>query len=164
MFEASAIGGLRQFAPEAIAASLDTLKQLAQSGAPAPARAILVISGLGEGALYEADRETLWHAFEVPIFEQRHGADGALLAWECEAHEGLHIVEENAIFEQCSQGVLVTSLTDRRHPVIRVTAAFTGGLQPERCGCGRSGVRITGAAVPQDGARAGSDRRSISVS
>ncbi len=39
----------------------------------------------------EADRENLWSAFRVPVFEQVIGKSGKLLAAECEAHDGLHI-------------------------------------------------------------------------
>ena len=39
----------------------------------------------------EADRDTLWAAFRVPVFEQVIGRSGKRLAAECEAHDGLHI-------------------------------------------------------------------------
>jgi hypothetical protein len=41
--------------------------------------------------LSEADRDTLWAAFRVPVFEQVIGKSGKRLAAECEAHDGLHI-------------------------------------------------------------------------
>jgi hypothetical protein len=41
--------------------------------------------------LSAAERERLWRAFRVPIFEQIIGPDGELLAAECEAHDGLHV-------------------------------------------------------------------------
>ncbi|HEV3342634.1 MAG TPA: hypothetical protein VG125_19840, partial [Pirellulales bacterium] len=41
--------------------------------------------------LTEEDRERLWRAFRVPVFEQRIDESGCLLAAECEAHDGLHI-------------------------------------------------------------------------
>ena len=39
----------------------------------------------------DADRECLWWAFRVPVFEQVIGKSGKLLAAECEAHDGLHV-------------------------------------------------------------------------
>ena len=39
----------------------------------------------------DADRESLWWAFRVPVFEQVIGKSGKLLAAECEAHDGLHV-------------------------------------------------------------------------
>ena len=146
-FDPSSIGSLRQFRPEALAGSLDALKQL---GPAAPDRAVIVLTSLEDGSLCEAERELLWRIFEVPIFEQRIGADGSLLAWECEAHEGLHVVEENAIFEQSAQrGLLLTSLTDRRNPVIRLTSSGKATLEIKCCGCGRAGVRMIFIGNPE---------------
>ena len=45
----------------------------------------------GEAQLTGEERERLWRAFRVPIFEQIIGPRGKLLAAECEAHDGLHI-------------------------------------------------------------------------
>ena len=42
-------------------------------------------------AMSVAERERLWRAFRVPVFEQIIAPDGELLAAECEAHDGLHI-------------------------------------------------------------------------
>jgi len=67
VFDALDIEGIRQFQPEAIAASLDVLKLLALSAAPAPSRAIIVFRSVGEGSLPEAAREFLWQTFEAPI-------------------------------------------------------------------------------------------------
>lgn len=44
--------------------------------------------------LTREQRDMLWACFEVPVFEQVLSASGALLAWECEAHDGLHVVRE----------------------------------------------------------------------
>ena len=41
--------------------------------------------------LSEADRDILWDAFRVPVFEQVIGKSGKRLAAECEAHDGLHM-------------------------------------------------------------------------
>src|SRR6202050_2317838 len=84
----------------------------------------------------------------VPIFEQCLAPDGSLLAWECEAHDGLHTVEENEIVELNSDSALIlTSLTDHRHPAIRVITPLTASFQEGTCGCGQSGPRITGLAT-----------------
>ena len=34
----------------------------------------------------------MWDAFGVPVFEQCLGLDNELLAMECEAHDGLHLM------------------------------------------------------------------------
>ncbi len=46
----------------------------------------------GQPGLSSDDRDLLWRAFGVPVFEQRLGANNELLAMECEAHAGLHVV------------------------------------------------------------------------
>jgi hypothetical protein len=135
---------MRRFEPEAIAAPVNVLLQLAES-IPALTRAVIAFSGLELGVLSEADRDSLWRAFEVPVFEQYLGLDGSLVAWECEAHEGLHTVAENAIIEQNSRSELVlTCLTGHRYPVIRLGTGLTARLTEEDCGCGEPGPRLIG--------------------
>jgi phenylacetate-CoA ligase len=112
---------------------------------PTLKRAIVAFSGPEHGVLSEADRESLWRAFEVPVFEQYLGLDGSLLAWECEAHEGLHVVEDNATIEQNSRSELIlTCLTGHRYPVIRLGTGLTARLTEENCGCGNAGPRLLG--------------------
>ena len=125
------------------------LTQLAESARqagqtiPTVTRAIVAFSGLEHGALTEAGRDTLWQVFQVPIFEQYLGADGSLLAWECEAHEGLHTVEDNAIIEQSPDSELIlTSLTDRRRPTIRLVTSLAARLDSGACECGQPGPRL----------------------
>jgi phenylacetate-coenzyme A ligase PaaK-like adenylate-forming protein len=152
MFHPGWIEQIRQFGPEAIAAPVSVLKRLAaaasykgRSSFPTLTRAVVAFTGTEHGTLSTWDRNTLWQAFEVPIFEQCLAPNGSVLAWECEAHEGLHTVEENAIVEMNSSSELIlTSLTDRRHPAIRVVTPLTASFQDGICGCGKSGARITG--------------------
>ena len=148
---------IKRFRPDAVAAPLDVLLGWAAGAArrgpraiPAVPRALIAFTGLEGPGLPDSARDLLWQAFEVPLFEQRLGADGSVLAWECEAHEGLHVVERNAVFEQSSNSLLIlTSLTDRRHPLLRLIAGFTGTLETGVCGCGRPGPRLRCAAMPQ---------------
>jgi hypothetical protein len=154
MFHPGWIEQIRQFEPEAIAAPVSVLRRLAASASykglrsfPTLTRAVVAFTGAEYGTISTADRNTLWQAFEVPIFEQCLAPDGSLLAWECEAHEGLHTVEENAIVELNSGSQLIlTSLTDRRHPAIRVITPLIASFHNGTCGCGKSGQRITGLA------------------
>lgn len=82
------------FAPEVIAATWPQLCALSQNSAAAAARAVIVLSRRGSPLLTRADRDALWRAFHVPVFEQIIGARGRLLAAECEAHDGVHIEAE----------------------------------------------------------------------
>jgi hypothetical protein len=84
-------------APQAIAASWLRLQELFRLGTIAPTHAVVVLhrsvlDHAGEfAALTAEDREWLWRAFRVPIFEQVIGKRGELLATECAAHDGMHI-------------------------------------------------------------------------
>lgn len=81
-----------QFAPAAIAGTLDQLLKLAGgANPPAPTHALIVLARMDQPMLSAFDRELLWSAFRVPLFEQVIGPRGELLAAECEAHAGLHI-------------------------------------------------------------------------
>jgi phenylacetate-CoA ligase len=105
--------------------------------------------------LSEEDRNELWRAFEVPIFEQCLGPGGAVLAWECEAHDGLHIAEENIIVEQDPHsGLILTCLTGRRYPALRVVAGCTATVKERVCGCGHAGpmlIGLTACSAKQSG-------------
>jgi hypothetical protein len=156
VFHPDWIGQIWQFKPEAIAGPVAVLMRLAEAAAsvadpaiPIVTRAIVAFTGLEHGALSEAERDLLWQVFEVPIFEQYLGADGSLLAWECEAHEGLHTVEENAIVEPGSgSGLILTSLTDHRYPTIRMVTSLGARLKPGVCECGHPGPRLIGLSTP----------------
>jgi hypothetical protein len=52
---------------------------------------VIVLSSAADSRLTEAERERLWAAFRVPVFEQVISERGILLATDCEAHGGLHV-------------------------------------------------------------------------
>jgi hypothetical protein len=79
------------FAPAAIAATFDQLCALDRSVVPSLTHAVIVVARAGWDRLTEENRERLWRAFRVPVFEQVIGKSGELLAAECEAHDGLHV-------------------------------------------------------------------------
>lgn len=78
------------YAPQAIAATRRQLIELAPY-APPVTHALIVIARQGDPWLTPADRDFLWRAYQVPIFEQLISENGDLLAAECEAHDGLHL-------------------------------------------------------------------------
>jgi hypothetical protein len=112
------------FAPAAIAATLDQLTALAASQQPPiPTHALIVLARKGSPTLSAADRERLWRAFRVPIFEQVIGPRGELLAAECEAHDGLHIETPGETWAGCT-------------------------IQTAPCACGRGTPRLTPVKEP----------------
>jgi len=75
---------------QAIAGTLEQL--LALAGTAEPTHALIVLGRRHHPRLRESDRDQLWQAFRVPVFEQIIGRAGELLAAECDAHDGLHIL------------------------------------------------------------------------
>jgi hypothetical protein len=151
VFRPDWIEQIREFRPEALAGPATVLLRLPP--VPSVTRAIVAFTGLEHGTLTEAERDMLWEVFEVPVFEQYLGADGSLLAWECEAHEGLHTVQDNAIVEHLpDSGVILTSLTDRRRPTIRLVTSLAARLEPGTCECGQPGPRLLNMLPPAQSA------------
>lgn len=150
---------LAWFRPEVLAGPLWKLERLAallESGALAmrpPTHAVIVLTRLDQAPLGDAERERLWAAYQVPVYEQILGFAGELLAWECEAHQGLHVAGEAAVLEeQVRWGearLLVTSLADLARPVLRLAVGWRGRLTERLCGCGRAGQRLL---LERDGA------------
>ncbi len=142
---------LERFRPEAIAAPVPVLRYLAEDTANLPplSNALIVFRTLTEEPLAERDRELFWRAFQVPVFEQQLGYDGRVIAWECEAHDGLHIEPGNAIIEDCDGELVFTSLTDLRHPALRISTGFSARIDGSVCECGRREPRLTGLRLSQ---------------
>jgi hypothetical protein len=80
-----------RFAPEAIAGTLAQLDSLAGLGISPPSHAVIVLFWRDDPRLTDSDRERLWAAFRVPVFEQVISRRGILLATDCVAHGGLHL-------------------------------------------------------------------------
>ncbi|HOK45775.1 MAG TPA: hypothetical protein PLA43_02425 [Bryobacteraceae bacterium] len=92
-------GGWRRLVgvpPRVIAGPLEALERLAcevRTGVrtiPKSIRRVIVYNHSYRRLLDERDRDFLWHAFQLPVFEQVRDPDGVLIAWECDAHSGLH--------------------------------------------------------------------------
>jgi hypothetical protein len=86
----------------AIAGSVPVLREVAEAVAegrlalgPVEA-AVIAFTGIRHGELTELERDLFWRVFQVPVFEQFLASDGRVLAMECDAHEGLHLLEPDA--------------------------------------------------------------------
>ena len=130
LFESQHLGGLQEYAPEAIVAPLDLALSLADQKTrglfdlPSLNVAIVVITSVDDSPLAEHHRDLLWRAFGVPVFEQLRGSDGAIIARECEVHDGLHISAELArefgeaiTYDQCECGSEVPRLLQSRRTI-----------------------------------------------
>lgn len=147
---------LKRFGATALAAPISKLRELAaaiESGHDEMQRLrhfVVSFTGTDRGEIHEADRERFWRVFQVPVFEQRLGFDGRVIAYECEAHHGLHIETQRAAFEETAGSeLLLTSLTDLRYPTLRVGTRMTARIQHDCCDCGSATARvIAGRALP----------------
>jgi hypothetical protein len=80
-----------RFQPQSIAAPLEELRRLASQGLRLE-HAVVAFTYEGEEGLSSADRELFWRGFGVPVFEQLLDSRNRLLAMECDAHSGLHVL------------------------------------------------------------------------
>jgi phenylacetate-coenzyme A ligase PaaK-like adenylate-forming protein len=141
---------LTRFRPEALAASVGVLRMLAKATdngrgrLPSLQCAMIAFTGSWSGGLLqEADRELFWRVFQVPVFEQHLGPDGRVVAWECEAHRGLHLLPTRAVVEDCDhQQLLITSLTDLRRPAVRLRTRFAASIASGDCPCGETSPKL----------------------
>lgn len=115
--------------------------------------AVVVLTSLAPPPLSLCDRELLWRAFGVPVFEQLRGWDGAIIARECEVHDGLHIDETSAILQMHEGELLVTQLRVPGEPILRARTGLTGEILPGFCECGAETPRLRNlAALPSQAA------------
>lgn len=82
----------RKFAPASIAAPYSQLVELAEEGVHLT-HAVVCLAWRKEDLLTPRQRDFLWGAFGVPVFEQFLDDRNNLLAYECDAHAALHATE-----------------------------------------------------------------------
>lgn len=97
----------RRFAPAAVVATFPQLRELSTCGVRFT-HTLVVLSWSFDKTLTPAERDFLWSAFGAPIFEQVLAPDNSLLAYECDAHDGLHLLDPNqptlTLVQSCSCG------------------------------------------------------------
>jgi len=86
--------------------------------------------------LQDSERDALWQAFRVPVYTILLDRKGRLMAYECEAQDGLHVAEERF---------------DEMKPEL---------LDKAPCECGRAGERLRPGALPGLGSP---ERRNVCV-
>jgi hypothetical protein len=82
---------VERFQPASIAGPPGELRKLSRR-AVSLENSLIVFTYEGHSGLSHVDREMFWKAFGVPVFEQYLGPRNELLAMECDAHSGLHVV------------------------------------------------------------------------
>jgi hypothetical protein len=103
----------------AVAGGFDDLARAAAAGVEAR-RAVYLLSHANQNS-NEGQREALWRLFRVPVYGLLMEGGGRIVAWECEAQNGLHVEGSGA--------------------------AGLGLREESPCACGRPGARVlvTGA-------------------
>ena len=102
----------------------------------------------GAEAVLPGDRAALVRAFGPHVFETYGSRETMLMASECEAHDGLHLMEENVLVEIARGGaplpagesgdVVVTDLHNYGMPFIRYANGDVARMATDRpCACGR---------------------------
>jgi hypothetical protein len=146
---------LNRFRPETIAGPVSALRRMAKMvlarGASFPhlKRPLIAFTGLPfpeRTMLTDDDRHLFWKAFGVPAFERWLGFGLETLAKECEAHDGLHLNTDAAIFQTRFNGLqnelIVTSLDHLSHPVLRLATGLAAEITFQPCHCGQAGPRL----------------------
>ena len=150
---AGGLDSLRSWAPEALVAPLDVALSLAARSSralidlPRLTTAIVVLTSFDRAPISPHDRDVLWRAFSVPVFEQLRGWDGAVISRECEVHDGLHIDECAAIVHLHEGEILATQLASPGEPIIRARTGLTGEIVTGLCECGSEAPRLRNVRV-----------------
>jgi hypothetical protein len=92
VFPAGWSSDAERFAPGSIAGPIERLRPLTSLKLPLTHAVIVFTYQAGVASMSDEDRELFWDAFGVPVFEQQLGPTNKLLASECDAHAGLHLV------------------------------------------------------------------------
>jgi len=95
--------------------------------------------------LTEASRQLIESTFGCRVFNRYGSREFAVIASECERHDGLHVNAENLLVEVAGDGVdeggpgeiVVTDLKNYAMPMIRYRTKDVGVLKTHNCGCGR---------------------------
>jgi hypothetical protein len=96
---------------------------------------ICVLTDVGDKPLTDVLRVVLWQRFGVPVYELLTDSS-AILAYECENHDGLHVVSGTRFTVRKGELVLQTGMeTVLRTGLKRV-------LDSTPCPCGRPGIRV----------------------
>jgi hypothetical protein len=107
---------------------------------------VFVLTECGDKPLSDVSRVVLWQTFGVPVYELLIGAEGILLACECQAQEGWH-AQPYATFSVNGNELVVHAF--RQKPLY---TGLLADIETAACPCGRPGVRLMNVAAlgPKD--------------
>jgi phenylacetate-CoA ligase len=152
---ARALAKLRRHRPVLVDGYAECFNHLARHARPEDAAGIRP-KGIISSAqvLPEDSRRAVETAFGTRVFDKYGSREFSGIAWECEAHEGHHVVAENYVVEILRDGqpaapgelgeVVVTDLNNFCMPFIRYRIGdLAEAMDPEApCPCGRGLPRV----------------------
>ena len=119
-----------RFEPSSIAGPVEQLRKLTKLDLGLR-HAVIVFTYSGEACLSDDDRDSFWEAFGVPVFEQYLGRGNELLAVECDAHTGLHLVGEFQTLNRDRNGCACGSPNPRMPKRARISELAELLMEPE---------------------------------
>ena len=97
--------------------------------------------------LWNHQRELIEDVFRCKVFDAYGARDVSNIAFECEEHSGLHVLDDNVYLEVLANGkpvrpgetgeVIVTKLTNFAMPLIRYRNGDLATVSEQVCPCGR---------------------------
>jgi hypothetical protein len=149
-FTSTDLAAVEAFAPDSIVLPLSialssAMQRLAGANLlPSLRCAIVVLSSLHTpcGLMTDDNRDLLWRAFGLPVFEQLLESHGLVIARECEVHDGLHA--ERVSVQAETGGAVIAG------QVIGYSAEIVTG----HCDCGLETPRLRGLVCLREHAAA----------
>ena len=94
--------------------------------------------------LFPEYRKMIEEVFQAPLFDQYGCGECNSIAFECKAHNGLHITMEHCMLEtDADNNFIVTNLDNYSQPFIRYRNGDVGIIDESPCSCGNVSPRIT---------------------
>jgi hypothetical protein len=148
---------LRAFQPDILAGHCEALIRLAdlvtrQRIDLALRRALFALTRVGDRPLPDADRDQLWHAFGVPVYELYVSCNGIILAGECEAHTGWHVNPETARTSKLrgEPHLVLNRRSGEGREFQAMGMGFSADVTTAVCECGQSTPRVINLPVCSD--------------
>ena len=103
---------------------------------PSLNRTIFALTDCGANPISDPLREILWRTFGVPVYELIVAPGCALLAAECEAHDGYHLRDGAEAY------LVGRELVCDAPPLTALRTGFTGDIETSPCACGADSARL----------------------
>jgi phenylacetate-CoA ligase len=137
------VAALNDFRPDALVAFPSNAALLADeqlAGRLSISPGTIVVTAAECSPARRARIEEAWASRPFDVYATSEAGPTAL---ECEAHDGMHILDDRVIVEIEDGRLLVTNLVNFVQPIVRYELSDLLTVDPSPCRCGRPGRRIT---------------------